>query len=150
MPQHSLMSDPELHEPKNISTATVNEVYHADGLGSGTWRAPTVYLQYSIPAAHTAQGAFLPNPIAGLITNIVVSVNTTFSADQTVALEIGGVVVTDGTVDLIAAGSAAGSTFTATPTALNSVGANQPIEIVNSGGSAATFIASVLIEVTPS
>lgn len=150
MPQHALMSDPELHEPKNISTATANEVYHADGLGSGTWRAPTVYLQYAVPAAHTAQVAFLPNPIAGLITKVTVSVSTTFSADQTLDLKIGGVAVTNGSVSLLAAGSVGGSTFTATPTALNVIGANQPVEIVNSGGSAATFIAAVFIEVTPS
>jgi len=37
MPEHVNATDPELHEPKGISTASVNEVYVADGLGSGNW-----------------------------------------------------------------------------------------------------------------
>lgn len=34
---HSTLTDPELHEPKGVSTASAGEVYVADGTGSGTW-----------------------------------------------------------------------------------------------------------------
>lgn len=37
--QHRLISDPEIHEPKGISTAPSNTVYHANGTGSGLWKA---------------------------------------------------------------------------------------------------------------
>jgi len=35
--QHSALTDPELHEPKDISTASSGEVYVADGSASGAW-----------------------------------------------------------------------------------------------------------------
>lgn len=38
--QHRLIPDAELHEPKGVSTATSQQVYHADGLGSGVWKRP--------------------------------------------------------------------------------------------------------------
>lgn len=37
--QHRLISDPEIHEPKGISNAPSNTAYHANGNGSGTWKA---------------------------------------------------------------------------------------------------------------
>jgi len=36
--QHSSLTDPNLHEPKGISTATADQVYISDGSGSGNWR----------------------------------------------------------------------------------------------------------------
>lgn len=35
--QHSVIADPEIHEPKGISTASAGQVYAADGVGSGNW-----------------------------------------------------------------------------------------------------------------
>lgn len=35
--QHSSLTDPNLHEPKGISTASANQVYISNGSGSGTW-----------------------------------------------------------------------------------------------------------------
>jgi hypothetical protein len=35
--QHSTLTDPNLHEPKGISTASANTVYMANGSGSGTY-----------------------------------------------------------------------------------------------------------------
>lgn len=34
---HRNLTDPEIHEPKGISTALEDQVYIADGLGSGEW-----------------------------------------------------------------------------------------------------------------
>ena len=42
MPEHNLITDPYLHEPKGISTAAANKVYVADGAGSGGWK--TAYI----------------------------------------------------------------------------------------------------------
>lgn len=36
--EHVDITDPELHESKGVSTATVNQVYSANGTGSGTWQ----------------------------------------------------------------------------------------------------------------
>lgn len=35
--EHSVLTTTELHEPKDVSTASSGEVYVADGLGSGSW-----------------------------------------------------------------------------------------------------------------
>jgi hypothetical protein len=57
---HSSLSDPYLHEPKGISTASVGQIYIADGSGSGNWtensRAFGGYLTFSTssPYAHSA------------------------------------------------------------------------------------------------
>lgn len=40
--EHSTLSGGEVHEPKGADTALENEVYVADGLGSGAWRKPIV------------------------------------------------------------------------------------------------------------
>lgn len=35
--QHSVITDPNIHEPKDISTAAANATYVSDGGGSGSW-----------------------------------------------------------------------------------------------------------------
>lgn len=35
--QHSIITDPDVHEPKGISTAPANTTYVANGAGSGDW-----------------------------------------------------------------------------------------------------------------
>lgn len=35
---HKNLTDPQLHEPKGLSTAEENTVYVADGYGSGAWK----------------------------------------------------------------------------------------------------------------
>lgn len=47
--EHDTITDPEIHEPKNISTADSNHVYHADNAGSGNWYHPMAHagLYYS-------------------------------------------------------------------------------------------------------
>lgn len=36
--EHVNIADPNIHEPKGISTASNKQVYVADGLGTGTWK----------------------------------------------------------------------------------------------------------------
>ena len=38
--QHNTISDPEIHEPKGISTAVADKVYMSDGSQSGSWVYP--------------------------------------------------------------------------------------------------------------
>jgi hypothetical protein len=37
--QHAIIDDPDIHEPKGISTAAANTVYVATGAGTGAWTA---------------------------------------------------------------------------------------------------------------
>lgn len=38
MPTHSLITDPNIHEPKGVSTALEGMIYVANGAGSGAWK----------------------------------------------------------------------------------------------------------------
>lgn len=40
MAQHKNLTGDDLHEPKGVESATVNQVYVADGSGSGSWLDP--------------------------------------------------------------------------------------------------------------
>ena len=43
MPAHNTITDPNIHEPKGIASATIGQVYVSDGAGSGSWQnAPTI------------------------------------------------------------------------------------------------------------
>jgi hypothetical protein len=39
--QHSVLTDPQIHEPKGASTAASGKVYRANGSGSGAWVFPS-------------------------------------------------------------------------------------------------------------
>lgn len=41
---HNTLTDPYLHEPKGVSTATAGDVYVADGAGSGAWTPAHNYI----------------------------------------------------------------------------------------------------------
>jgi len=41
MPEHKDITDPNLHEPKGVASATSGQVYVASGSGTGTWAKPT-------------------------------------------------------------------------------------------------------------
>lgn len=43
MTEHSTLTNSELHEPKDVSTASHGDVYVADGAGSGTWEHPSAH-----------------------------------------------------------------------------------------------------------
>ncbi len=38
--QHSAIPDAQLHEPKGVVSASVNQIYTANGSGSGVWKRP--------------------------------------------------------------------------------------------------------------
>lgn len=44
MAAHSTMSGADLHEPKGISTATINQIYVANGASSGAWTSFVTWL----------------------------------------------------------------------------------------------------------
>lgn len=52
---HAALTDPNLHEPIGVSTASAGQVYVADGAGSGDWAFPIK--KYSITISPTAVSA---------------------------------------------------------------------------------------------
>jgi hypothetical protein len=69
---HSALSDPYLHEPKGVSTATQGSIYVADGAGSGSWSH-----------AHHYVGGYVDfdsvSPESQAITTVFSALNPTFS-----------------------------------------------------------------------
>lgn len=39
--QHAVLTDPQLHEPKGVSTALDGQVYRSNGAGTGVWTYPS-------------------------------------------------------------------------------------------------------------
>lgn len=71
------------------------------------------------------------------------------TANAGLSFEIGGTAITGGGITITQSGSAAGDVDTATPTAANVVGAEQPIELITDGASTNTVAATVTFEVVP-
>ena len=55
--QHSALTDPNIHEPKGVSTAAAGKVYTANGSGSGSWLYPAghSYADMYITGSSTSQ-----------------------------------------------------------------------------------------------
>lgn len=154
MSEHKDLPDSERHEPKGISAAPANTVYVSAGTGTGTWQnlLATVYnrnfvpLFGEIPDVSTAGSIFIPNPIAGVISKIFVTLQTGITAaNAIVTAEINGVLVTGSSATITQAGSTGGSTFSSTPSGANVVSAGGAIEIITDGGSTTTAPAIVCI-----
>lgn len=152
--EHKNMPDAGRHEPKGASTAAAGTVYQSDGAGSGSWvdqlatvkNKNLVPLTVRIPDISTADSVWVVNPILGDIYKVYVTLDGTVStANSIVTLEIGGVLVTGSSVTVTAAGSVAGSVFSATPSGTNTVAAGGVIEVITDGGSTNAVEATVTI-----
>ena len=58
--QHSALTDPNIHEPKGITTALAGQVYVADGSNSGDWAFPSGHAYGEIYIAGGATAQTLP------------------------------------------------------------------------------------------
>ncbi len=84
----------------------------------------------------TAGSVWVVAPYAGDITKIYSVINGAITdADATITAEIGGTLVTDSSITIANAGSAAGVVDSSTPSATRTVTAGQAIEIISDGGS---------------
>lgn len=146
--EHVDITDPEIHEPKNASLANAGQVYVSDGLGSGAWQFVDYSITVAITAANSAASFWVTVPFACKLLKAYGVVNSTFDTNQTVSFEIGGVPITGGTISLTTSGSAAGNIYLSTPSADNTLGAGNALEIVNSGGSGSPFIITITLVFT--
>ena len=84
--QHAVLTDPQLHEPKGVSTAADGKVYRANGAGTGVWTFPSghafgeLYIDEGITTQTlpAASGTAKLNPTGEWTTNG--SANVTLSA----------------------------------------------------------------------
>jgi len=146
---HAALTTIELHEPKSADSAAANTLYVFNGAGSGTAQkiAPAQIatsvknvnlhtLNFEFENISTARSAWLVVPFAGDIQKIWSVLDGAITGGNCVfTFEIGGVAVTNGTVTIATASSAAGDVDSATPSAAKTLTPGQPIEIISNGGS---------------
>lgn len=66
MPEHVVITDPNIHEPKGASTAAAGQTYVSDGLGSGSWQQSALgSLTKSVTVRSMSD---FPAPVSGVIT----------------------------------------------------------------------------------
>jgi hypothetical protein len=81
VPKHDTCTDPQIHEPKGISTARKGEVYVADGSGSGDWKPRGVRVAI---LTHELVASDHPTPVANTWTKA--TLNTEKDPDAIVNL----------------------------------------------------------------
>jgi hypothetical protein len=116
--QHRNIPDAERHEPKGISTATVDQIYVANGAASGVWKEIPYSINAVLDDVSTASFVLIPIPINVKIqsirftlANAITLANSTITVTRSDAAAMGNTVIpftasAEGTtVDLIPSGN---------------------------------------------
>ena len=149
---HSTLTGADLHEPKGVASANADEIYIANGAGSGTWTAAdnSIYLTLELDDISTASSTWLPSPCTGTIASIQTILHGAISAsDATITAEINGTLVTDSSITVAQSGSAAGDVDSSTPSAANTLAVGDKIEVITDGGSTTAARLTIVLTVTP-
>lgn len=154
MAEHKDLTGTDLHECKGAATAAAGTLLQASGSGTATFTDVLATLKASnyitlvtrIPDISTAQSVFVASPLAGRVEQIYVTLHGAITvANSIVTAELAGVPMTGLSITITQAGSAAGSVFSGTPSAANTVAAGQAIEIITDGGSTTAIVADVTL-----
>lgn len=147
--EHKNILDPNIHEPKGIATATVNQIYSANGAGSGTWGELPYSDTVIMADVSTASFVIIPIPINLTIQSIrFVIFNAITGSDSTVTVTRGGDAASLGTKVIAVSGSAEGTTFDLTTGSNNVLTASthKYLKIASDGVSSTTAQMSVTIK----
>jgi len=158
---HKDLSGSELHEAKGVDSASADQVFVADGAGSGVFEKITtasidqtnifnlnkVYVSQRVADIGTAASTFALMPVAGNITHIRSVVHGTTSGIAGFTFEIGGAAVTEPGFN-IASGATNGTVDSSVPTGNNTVSAGGTLEIISDGVEANAVEATFIIEIT--
>ena len=136
---HSSLTDPLIHEPKGVASASAGKVYVANGSGSGAWTSKetlvgetlTGYID-NISASSTV---YVPIPFAGTISKVVTVLEAAISSANATLTVKNAAAASMGTITVAQSGSAAGDVDTLAPSSNNTVAADSFITIASDGGS---------------
>jgi len=145
--QHGVITDPDVHEPKGASTASVGQVYVSDGAGSGTWdmNYPLTALVVEMDITDVAD-FYVVAPFACVIEKMYSVISGAIGgADKTFTLSIDGTPVTSGAITVAYSESAAGDVESCTPSANNTASAGEAIKIAAAGASTGTVSARLTL-----
>lgn len=149
---HSTLTGADLHEPKGVAAANADEIYIANGSGSGTWTSGdnNIYLQLELDDVSSASSTWLPSPCTGTITKIQTILHGAIAgSDAAITSELNGVAVTGGALTITQSGSAAGDIDTTSPSNNRTLAVGTKIEIITNGGSTNAIRLSIILTVTP-
>ena len=133
--QHSSLSDPQLHEPKGISTATAGSVYRANGSGSGTWAGEEFAYTTFIDDVSTASTIYIPMHRSCEVIQVVTCLEGPITgADATLTVR-NALNNSMGTITIAHTSSAIGDIDTLAPVSNNTVNENEYISIETDGAS---------------
>lgn len=163
MALHKDLTGADLHEPKGAATAAANNVYVADGTGSGTWKKltlSTLDLTSMISPNTYRLTSVIPDVSAPSFILIPIPVNSTFVSAQMVlggTITVANSIVTftrndgssfGGTATITQAGSVEGSQFPFTATLNQTITGPGYIKIATDGGSTTTQPLYVTVTLT--
>lgn len=154
MAEHRDLTGADLHEVKGAATAAANTLLQANGSGVATFvdvlstlkarNRITLFTQFT--DISTASSEWVASPMAGKVIGIYVTLHGAITtANSTVTAEIGGVALTGLSITITQAGSAAGSTFSGTPSGNNTIAAGQALRIISDGASSTAAVATVTV-----
>lgn len=139
---HSTLTDPYLHEPKGVASASSGDVYVANGSGSGTWTAKEQLIELSLEGyledVSAVETVYVPIPFAGTVSKVLTVLEGSISsADSTVTVK-NSAGASMGTLTIANAGSAAGDVDILLPSSNNTVTADSFITVESNGASTNT------------
>lgn len=147
--EHKNITDPQIHEPKGIASATVDQIYAADGSGGGSWKEVPWSDTIVMDDVSTASSVIMPIPINCIIQSIeYVLWGAITGADSTITVTRGGDSASLGTQVIAYTSSAEGTTFTQTPSGNNTLtaGTHKYLKFATDGNSSTTMPISITIK----
>jgi hypothetical protein len=154
MALHKDLTGAELHEPKGADTATANEVYIADGSGSGNWTdrfdghliRNLYWLTEEVQDVSTANSnAWFYVPVQSELIEIAcITTAALTTANATLSVYINGVLFAD-SLTLTQSGSVSGTLHRVAISTGNTIPQYSVIEIRSDGGSDTASIGKITI-----
>lgn len=139
---HSTLTDPYLHEPKGVASASSGDVYVANGAGSGAWTAKETLIELSLEGylenVSAVEKVYVPIPFAGTVVKILTVLEAVISSSNSTVTVKNAAGSSMGTLTITASGSAAGDVDTLVPVSNNTVTADSFITIESDGASTNT------------
>lgn len=139
---HSTLTDPYLHEPKGVASASSGDVYVANGSGSGSWTAKETLIELSLEGyledVSAVETVYVPVPFAGTVSKVLTVLEGSISsADSTLTVK-NSAGTSMGTITIANSGSAAGDVDVLLPSSNNTVTADSFITVESDGASTNT------------
>lgn len=146
---HSTLTDPYLHEPKGVASASSGEVYVSNGSGSGTWvdnRRSVLTVHFS--DLSSAENIYCPIPFGGTVSRVTSVLEGSIAGGDVTVTFKNSSAATMGTLTVTQTGSAAGDIDSLDPTTNNTVTDNDYILIQTNGGASThvDFMVSFVVE----